>query len=576
MALQKFHWEVTPAPDVAAVEQLQHAFDIPAAGARLLAARGMSTVDAARTYLFSDDAPLHDPFQFRNMGVAVERLQAAIDNQKKVLIHGDYDVDGICGTALLYHFLKGLVPDVFRFVPDRRKDGYGLATRAVEWAIAEGIGLFIAVDCGTSDGALVAQLEEAGIDVVICDHHELPVGRDVRGVLLNPVAEYETYPFRGLCGTGVAFKLLEALEARGVRGHATTRELVDLFAVATVGDVAPLTGENRTLVRAGLRQINGGSARVGLQSLRTAAGIEAPVLNATHIGFSLAPRINAPGRIANPKPALEILCETNRRHAGRLAARLESDNEIRRGLTDRVRDEVMKRIEAMDDGQRRAGFVIAGADWDEGVLGIAAARVVEEFGRPAILITQSGGVAKGSGRSVPGVHLKEQLDRVSSHLLKFGGHAQAVGFSIAPASIPAFADELTGRLREATETLPARPRLRIDTGLALDDCSLDLVDFLSLCEPFGYGNRTPVWHLPNVTIAEQTRVVRNGHLKLRVVGEKGASAEAISFGWESRKVPVDDLHGRRVDLAVKIRHGYFQKKHYAEIHVVDMRDAGEA
>ena len=216
-SLNKYHWEIHEDKDPDAVRQLSQAFDIPKAGARLLVARSYQTPEAAHDYLFGDDAPPHDPFLFDNMEEAVARVRDAVVQKKRIMIHGDYDVDGICGTAILYHYLKGLVPHVFRFLPDRRKDGYGVATRAVDWAIDNRVGLVIAVDCGTSDGEEIGRLEDAGIDVVICDHHELPVDGGVRGVLLNPCREGESYPASGLCGAGVAFKLLAALDALNLR-----------------------------------------------------------------------------------------------------------------------------------------------------------------------------------------------------------------------------------------------------------------------------------------------------------------------------------------------------------------------
>ncbi|MDH3216472.1 MAG: DHH family phosphoesterase, partial [Candidatus Krumholzibacteria bacterium] len=294
----------------------------------------------------------------------------------------------------------------------------------------------------------------------------------------------------------------------------------------------------------------------------------------SHIGFMLAPRLNAPGRIANPKPALEMLCEKDMTRSARLASVLEQNNERRKHLTEKVKDDVIDTIMRSGGWEDRGGFILAGKNWDEGVLGIAAARVVEEFGKPALLISLDGELGKGSGRSVPGVHLKKQLDRCRSHLTRFGGHAQAVGFSIDPSRIDGFSEELSGYLKEETASLPKQPILKIDSELTIADCSLELLDFLGRCEPFGSGNKNPVWRIPGVSVASETRMVGNGHLKLFVSDRQGDTAEGISFGWGRRSHAPKDLHGRIVDLAVVLRKGYYLSKEYVEIQVLDMRETG--
>ena len=550
---------------------LARTLGLPDLMARVLLARGLDDPDRARAHLRPQLNTLGDPFLFRDMDRAVERIQHAVKAGEPILIHGDYDVDGISGTALLYGFLYGVVPHVFRFLPDRRKDGYGMARRAVDWALDNHVGLFIAVDCGTSDGDLIALLEKGGVDVIVCDHHEFPVDREARGIMLNPVREGERYPFRGLCGAGVAFKLAEALEASGVMGSQPTSDLLDLFALAAVGDLAPLVDENRILVRRGLHSLNH-NRRVGIDVLKSMAQVDAPEITAHHIGFAFGPRLNAPGRVANPRPSLEILCSTDRPESVKLATVLESDNNQRRDLTDKVRREVFDMIASMDVADDPGGFVLAGEDWDEGVLGIAAARVADEFGRPALLITKTGELAKGSGRSVPGVHLKEQLDGCREYLVRFGGHAQAVGFTIEPQRIDEFREALSQNLKIATSDLPRKPRLRIDSEVSLSESTLELVDFLGTCEPFGYGNKNPVWKIAGVTVLPQTRTVGSGHLKICVGDESGVGVEGISFNWEQRQIPPEALHRRVIDMAVTVHKGYYLQRVYPEIRVLDIRE----
>jgi single-stranded-DNA-specific exonuclease len=568
-SLNRFFWEERePAsPDI--IDRLVAHHHIPAAAARFLAARDLTSEDSSTAYLNAASVPAHDPFLFENMNEAVDKVRRAIVEKRSIMIHGDYDVDGISGTAILYEFLNGTTPEIFRFVPDRRKDGYGVAVRAVDWAIERGIGLFIAVDCGTSDGDQIRRLEEAGTAVIVCDHHELPAAGGVRGTLLNPVRAGEPYPFHGLCGAGVAYKLICALEARGIAGGVPSSDVLDLVAVATVGDLAPLTDENRRFVREGLSRINS-NGRLGLMALRRAAGLDAPAVTASHLGFTLAPRLNAAGRVANPKAALELLTEKDAKRTKRLAAKLEEQNEYRQRLTRQVTDEAVEQIMGMKGWRDAGAFVLAGKNWDEGVLGIAASRVVEDFGRPALLISLAGETGKGSGRSIPGVHLKQQLDRCAAHLLRFGGHAQAVGFSIAPDRVDPFAEEMTRAIGEVTAGMPRQPRLRVDSALSLQECSLELLDFLERCEPFGVGNRTPVWKVAALEVLPNTRLVGKGHLKLHVRDRSGMEGQAIRFNWGGEEPA--GLYGRTVDLAVRVRKNHFNGQTYADLHVADLRE----
>ncbi len=566
--MNKYRW-IDPEPhERDDVVTLAQALKIPEAGARFLLVRSLGEADAARRYLDPTSDESHDPFTFANMQTAVDLMKKAAADGKSVMIHGDYDVDGISGTALLYQYLDGVVPEVFRFVPDRRRDGYGVAERAVEWALKNAVGLVIAVDCGTSDGDLIARLEDGGVDVIVCDHHELPADGKTRGVLLNPVRKGETYPFRSLSGTGVAYKFIQGLHAAGVRGNVKPEALLDLNALATVGDMCPLVGENRYFVRAGLELMNN-APRPGVAAIRGFARLTHRDITATHISFALAPRLNAPGRVSRPKPSLEILCARDKASAMQLASVLESDNERRRELTREVGDDVTRRIRAIDGLDALGGIVLAGENWDEGVLGIAAARVVDEFARPAILMTVKDGIAKGSGRSVPGVNLKEHLDFFQDSFVRYGGHAQACGLTMESDKVQAFAAGFAERLREFVSPSTGLP-LKIDSGLDLEECSMDLVGFLGRCEPFGFGNKTPVWKIADVQISRDTCIVGDGHMKLFFQDTRGNPGEAIKFGWDRPETP-DDLHGRVVDLAVTLRRGEYMKRVYPELRLLDIR-----
>jgi single-stranded-DNA-specific exonuclease len=569
--MNKYRWVVKEGANDAATSEFARALDIPPAAARVFASRAFTDPVQVRAFLHPSRDHAHDPFLFDRMRDAVALVEAAARDRKSILIHGDYDVDGISGAALLFRYLNRGDSDVLRFVPDRRKDGYGVAERAIEWALEQKVGLFIAVDCGTSDAARLRRLEGAGIPVIVCDHHLLPVDGDVTGVLLNPVRPGERYPFASLCGTAVAFKLVQALEASGFCGAESAESLVDLVALATVADVAPLVGENRYLTRAGLARMNS-APRAGIEALRNFSRLSAGQITARHLSFAFAPRLNAPGRVSRPKPSLEILCVDAKDRAFQLAGILEAENERRRELTQRVQDEATAAVAALDDRDARGGFVLASNDWDEGVLGIAAARLAETFGRPTILMGASGGLLKGSGRSIPGVDLKAQLDHFRADFVRYGGHAQAVGLTMEPDRLPAFAAGFSERLRDVV-----RPEqgiaLSIDASLAITECDLELLGFLSRCEPFGAGNEEPVWLIRDVQVARETSLVGDGHLKLFFHDATGARASAIAFGWDRPQSP-EDLHGRVIDLAVRIRPGSYMGTVYPELRLVDLTEAG--
>lgn len=569
--MNKYRWVVKEGADEAAARELARALGLPPAAARLFAARSFVDPVEVRAFLDPSRDHAHDPFLFDRMREAVALVDATLQAKRAILVHGDYDVDGISGAALLYRFLNRGDSQIHRFVPDRRKDGYGVAERAIEWALEEKVGLFIAVDCGTSDAARLRRLEDAGIPVVVCDHHLLPVDGEVTGVLLNPVRPGERYPFASLCGTGVAFKLVQALEASGVHGAVSADSLVDLVALATVADVAPLIGENRYFTRLGLLRMNQ-SPRAGVEALRSFSRLSGGEINTRHLSFAFAPRLNAPGRVSRPKPALEILCVDAKDRAFQLAGILEADNERRRELTQRVQDEATAAITALDDKDARGGFVLADDTWDEGVLGIAAARLAEQFGRPTILMGTSGGLLKGSGRSIPGVDLKAQLDHFREHFVRYGGHAQAVGLTMEAEHLPRFSAAFSERLREIVGPERGLP-LSIDATLTIAECTLDLLGFLARCEPFGAGNEEPVWLIRDVQVALETSLVGDGHLKLFFYDGTGARASAIAFGWE-RPFSPEDLHGRALDLAVRVRKHTYQGEVSAELRLVDLMDAG--
>jgi len=569
--LNKYNWIDPPRIDFSQAETMSEQLRIPEAGARFLLSRGLSETSQIHDYLHPSAEQTGDPFAFDNMSAAVELVKKAAEEGRSVLIHGDYDVDGISGTAILYMYLSGIFKNLFRFVPDRRKDGYGLADRAVDWALKEGIGLLITVDCGTSDGVLIGKLEDSGIDVIVCDHHTFPTDGNVRGLMLNPQRPGENYPFPGLCGAGVAFKLIEALHKSGVCGEADPGSLTDLLALGTVGDVMRLEGENRYYVQAGLDLMNT-SPRVGLTAIKRYSRIGNNPIRAGHISFVFAPRINAPGRVKNPKPSLTILCTDDENEARELAKTLEGDNENRRHKTEIVQNDAFDQIKSMENSTALGGYVLARDHWDEGVVGIAAARVAETFSRPAILLSVQGDLAKGSGRSVRGVDLKKHMDGLQEMFIRYGGHAQAVGLTINADKIDEFGRRLSDSLKSDIDTGVTLPPLQIDATIHLEELHEKLIPFLQQCEPFGYGNKEPVWKICDLQVLNDTTFVGDGHLQLHFCDNRNNRHRAIAFGWvRDRAETPDDLQNRCVDIAVKLKTNNFNGKENVDLHLVDIR-----
>jgi len=476
-------WEIAPCSEGAALA-LSRELGVSRTTAEVLIRRGRADAESARA-LLEQDGPSHDPLLLGQMEAAVERIWAAIGSGERICVHGDYDVDGICATALAVTVLAELGAAVEWHLPSRFEEGYGVGSQALERVAADGVGLLLTVDCGISAVAEVARARELGLDVIVTDHHrpgpELP---DATLVCTRP----SEYPFPELCGTGVVYKLAEALMARAGRDPAWLEQRLDLVALATVADVVPLVDENRRLVRAGLRRMARTSSP-GLRALMAAARIDRPRVGAADLGFRLGPRINAAGRLGHPREALELLLTDDAARAEQLAERLEGLNRQRQQVETEILQGAIEQVESHDAGwQERRAYVLASSEWHEGVIGIVASRLVERYSRPVVLIAIGDDGAKGSGRSIGAYDLHAGLTACGDYLERFGGHRMAAGLSIDPARIEAFSDALAEHAATVLSDDDLRPRVRIDAVLAPSEVSLDLVDELARLEPFGMGN----------------------------------------------------------------------------------------
>jgi single-stranded-DNA-specific exonuclease len=521
--MQNGDWTIKPcsSDDLRA---LAAALGVSELTASVLVRRGYGDPVAARAFLAAEP-PGHDPFLLGGMAGAVETIRAAIAAGKRICVHGDYDVDGICATALALSSLRSLGADVDWHLPSRFDEGYGLSGDTLDRLADAGCGLVVTVDCGITAVDEVARAKARGLDVVVTDHHrpgeQLP---DCPVVATRP----SEYPFPELCGTGVVAKLAEALGV-SVEQHA------DLIGLATIADVVPLVDENRAFARAGLRAL-ARTQKPGLRALMEVAHVDPAAVDEGSVGFRLAPRINAAGRLGHPREALELLLTDDVHEARRLALRLEEVNRERQAVEDRILRSAIKQVEEWPENKRRRhGYAIADADWHEGVIGIVASRLVERYHRPVVLIAGGDENWKGSGRSIGPFDLHEALSACSDHLVRWGGHRAAAGLSIDPAEVEVFARafaEHADAMLSDEELAPVTPvDAVVPRGLPL---TLELAQELAQLAPFGLGNPGVTLLAPACELRDLGAVGDGKHLKFRVRGEGGRDAgSAIAFGLGS-------------------------------------------
>ncbi len=528
VSLTGARWELKEA-DEAGQERLRSELGVDHITARLLVCRGIAGADEARQFLEHDLGGLVDPFRMRDMRRAVEVVESALGSGRRIRVYGDYDVDGVCATVLLVRALRGLGGEVDWYVPHRVDEGYGLNEEAVRQASADGVGLLITVDCGTTAVAEVRLARELGVEVVVTDHHrpeeELPAAP-----VLNPWRGNCEYPFKDLAGVGVAFKLVSALaRARDLPEGAELRFL-DLVCLGTVGDVVPLLGENRLLVQHGLQQLPT-TRKLGLAALMSAARLGGgKVLNARHVAFGLAPRINAAGRMEHARAAVRLLLTKDREEARELAAALSEQNQRRRQEEQQTLAEAQEMVAGEVDLAREKVIVLSSERWHPGVIGIVASRLVERHQRPVLLIAVSDEMGKGSGRSVAALNLWEALRDCAEVLTRYGGHHYAAGFGMPAAQIP----ELRRRMNELADVQLTMEQLvrhiEIDGETTVEELSPAAVGELNRLAPFGMGNPAPMLMTRELRVEEAKRVGDGSHLSLRLATEQGAGVGAIWFG----------------------------------------------
>ncbi len=563
---------VPPAPvGEEEVRTLASALGAPREFAELLVRRGVESSDAARSLLVPHLDDLHDPFLLPDMYPAVERLQRAIARGEKILVHGDYDADGMSAAALLTLALRRLGVPAEPFVPHRTRDGYDLSEAGLERAARAGASLILTADCGVSAIDAVARAARQGRDVIVTDHHR--PGRRLPGAVavVNPMREDSEYPFRDLAGVGVAFKLVQALfAAEGIAAPEANQHL-DLVAIGTVADQMPLVDENRALVRAGLRVLQR-SRKPGLRAILERTGVsEGEPVAADHISFRLAPRLNSVGRMDSAEAGLRVLMSEDPREADRLASHLERQNAQRRDADREVTVQVERLLDDTFDPERDRAVVLWGDGWHPGVIGIVASRVVEATHRPTVVVTFDGETGRGSGRSVEGFHLFRALQELSPMLERFGGHRMAAGLSIRRDRVEEFAERLRSLAATRLSEEATQPELRIDLVLPLERAGEELRDWLDRLAPFGTENPPPV------LVVEDVRLERG-----KAVGAQGAHLRVELARDEHRLAGIGFRLGHRVgelapearwDVAFHLEENRWNGRRLVQARILDFRPA---
>jgi single-stranded-DNA-specific exonuclease len=522
------------AVDETIVSRLSQELGVPPAGARILACRNLADAESCRKFFAPSLDDLHDPFLFAGMEKAVSRIGAAVSGKEKIAVYGDYDADGVTGTAMLVRALRSLGAECDYYLPNRLTEGYGVSESGVRQTAEGGATLMITVDCGITADREIALAAGLGMDVIVTDHHEPKEALPHACIILNPKTPGSGYPDKGLAGVGVVLKLCQALGKTTGRGNALWEPYLDLAALGTAADVVPLTGENRIITRAGFERMRH-TKNPGLAALVNLQGLEGKPVSTNTAAFQLAPCINAAGRLGDPRRSVELLLTDNEETARGYAKELKTANYERRAIDSEVREEAEKWVLEHCDPEKDFAIVTGSAGWHAGVIGIVASKIVEKFHRPAILFSLgNNGAARGSGRSIPGFHLLDALRECAGGLLEsFGGHAAAAGVSIKSASIDAFRARFNEVARSRLRPEDLVPTVYADAEVPLAALTPQLFSLIKAMEPFGQGNARPVLYCRNLHHRYAPRIVGNNHLKMSVA-DNGKVFDAIGFNFGDR------------------------------------------
>lgn len=556
------HWKIyNPNPQLQA--NLSNALGVHPIIGQLLINREITDIEEAKDFLSADLSGLHDPFLFKNMQTAVDRINKAKESNERVLVVGDYDVDGVTSSVLLNNIFKQMEIEVVHYIPHRFTDGYGLNEGIAQFAKKEGVSLLIAVDCGITAHKEVELINQNGIDVIILDHHEPDDNRLPDAfAIINPKQKDCPYPFKHLASVGLVTKLTQAL-----LGDAISEKILDLAAIGTVADVVPLRGENRILVKSGLARINE-TKNKGLIALLQLTKMTGKKLTPFHVGFVLGPRINAAGRMDSAHASLNLFLSDDKEEAYDLAQALNRHNVARQKIQKDVIEEALELVEQEVNFKDQKIIVLGREGWHKGVLGIVAARLADKYYRPAIVISLENGIGTASARSIKGFHLHDALSNCAEYLDEFGGHAGAAGLTIKEENIDPFRLLINKVAHEVLEVKKLRPTLMIDCEIPISSIDMAMADIISSMEPFGEGNPSPIFCSRNISVKNNPSVLGKNTLKF-LVGDDDFSISAVGFGMADYQEIVRS--GEKIDLAYEISIDDWNKAPTPQLMLKDIR-----
>jgi single-stranded-DNA-specific exonuclease len=564
---QSLKWVLAPEPDVVSVTALAEQLNLPLNVTKILVNRQLDTPELINFFLSPKLSDLRDPFSMGGMERGITRLTEALFQNEKVMIYGDYDVDGITATALLYMVLNKLGAQVTFYLPNRLVEGYGLSLEGIDEAKSNGISLIVTVDTGITAVEEIEYANNLGIDVVVTDHHEPGDSIPKAYAIINPKQPDCDYGGE-LSGVGVAFKFAQALYRRLNQDERELEEHLDLVALGTSADIVPLVGENRILTKFGIRQI-ARTTKPGLKSLAFVSGLMGKDISTGQVVFILAPRINALGRLGDARQAIRLLTTRDERLAQEIARKLDSENRRRKEIDEKTLQEALEQMRQIVDLKKDRAIVLSAEGWHQGVIGIVASRLVERYHLPTVMIAISDGEGKGSARSIPGFHLCEALKECENFLVKYGGHKYAAGLSILPENITEFRNKFKEVSSQFLSDEDIIPKLNIDLQIELSEITDAFMDAIEAFSPFGPQNMRPIFLTRNCEVVGVPYVVGNNHLKMKV--RKGDSIlDVIGFGFGDMARVISDK-GCLVDIVYAVEYNTYNDTTQIQIRLKDIK-----
>ncbi len=554
--------------DINRIKEFSEKLQVPEIVAIILLNRGIETYNDAFSFLKPSISSLHNPFLMKGMDTAVERIINAVKRNEKIMIFGDYDVDGVTATAVLYMFLKKMGSEVSFYIPERIKEGYGVSINGINEGINRGASLIISVDCGITNIDEVSFAKLNNIDFIICDHHEPSERLPNAFAILNPKQKDDNYPFKELAGVGVVFKLIQGILQKSGSDPDEALKYIDIVAIGTTADIVPMLGENRFIVKKGLEKINS-TPSLGVKILLEAAGMINCEITTWNIIYGIAPRINAGGRLGNAEKGVQLLITEDIDEALKIAYVLETQNRERRNIDNDILKEALEIIDKKFDPKRNYTIVLAKENWHPGVIGICASRIMDKFYRPTILISLSDGFGKGSARSIPEFDIYSALKKCSESIIEFGGHKLAAGLTIKEENIDKFMNSFEEVASSELSYDTLNPKLKIDGYFVLDDINDEIVRFLKYLEPYGTENEKPLFAARNLQVVGEPKILANNHLKFKV-RDNYIVFDAIGFGMGDLKYRIE-LGTKNLDMAFSIDENEWCGKKSIQLKVKDLK-----